>query len=562
VFSTNANYKATDKAAVKHELKHFALLLVQVKNCSHKMKKLYLVAALIFCSQGLWAQSYIVKINRSNNEPEEVTIAINPKNPAQQLAGSNITNVYTSSDSGRTWQEGTMKSATWGVYGDPVVYAGDSGHFFYCHLSQTKPPLDGSYSWLERIVVQKSTDGGKTWNNGPGLGFVEGKVQDKEWICGDFNKNSPHKGNLYVSWTEFDKYNSKNPDDFSRIKFSYSTDGGYTFGEAIVISDSVGDCVDGDNTLEGATPAVLTDGTVVVAWAGHGNIYLDRSTDGGKTFGKDIIISAQEGSWDIPVDEIMRTNGMPFLVADNSGGKYNGNLYLLFGDQTHGDADIMLQKSTDGGKTWSKKMRINNDEENNGKDQFLPHIAIDATNGDIFIIYYDRSHSENNLFIDVYVAYSTDGGETFTHRRITDEPFAAPGKEVFFGDYNGIAAYNGIVRPIWTDVTNGQLAVKTALLSKNLLQNGSFDNAVDYIGIKEKTTEDKVVVHLRLKDKGTFIFKITDKNTGKTFYDQTFGKNEVLEMEIKPENLVLPKGRYTVQVKTRTGTMQKDFEVK
>lgn len=392
------------------------------------MKKLYWVAALIFCSQGLWAQAYIVKVNRSNNEPEEVTIAINPKNPAQQVAGSNITNVYTSSDSGRTWQEGTMKSATWGVYGDPVVYAGDSGHFFYCHLSQTKPPLDGSYSWLERIVVQKSTDGGKTWNNGAGLGFVQGKVQDKEWICGDFNKNSPHKGNLYVSWTEFDKYNSKNPDDFSRIKFSYSTDGGNTFSDAIVISDTVGDCVDGDNTLEGATPAVLVDGTVVVAWAGHGNIYLDRSTDGGKNFGKDIIISAQEGSWDIPVDEIMRTNGMPFLVADNSGKKYNGNLYLLFGDQTHGDADIMLLKSTDGGKTWSKKMRVNNDEENNGKDQFLPHIAIDPTTGDIFIIYYDRRHSENNLFIDVYVAYSTDGGETFAHRRITDEPFAAPGK--------------------------------------------------------------------------------------------------------------------------------------
>src|SRR5215212_7352649 len=115
------------------------------------MKKLYWLLVLLFTGQGLFAQPYIVKVNRSNNEPEEVTIYINPKNPAQIIAGSNIKNLYISNDTGHTWTEKTLTSKTWGVYGDPVVYANDSGHLFYCHLSQTRPLLSGSYDWLERI---------------------------------------------------------------------------------------------------------------------------------------------------------------------------------------------------------------------------------------------------------------------------------------------------------------------------------------------------------------------------------------------------------------------------
>lgn len=525
------------------------------------MKRIAAIIVTLFISITAFSQNYIRKVNTSNNNPEEVTIYINPKNPDQMVAGSNITNVYVSEDGGQTWDESTLKSKKYGVYGDPVVFANDSGHFFFCHLSRTKPPMDDSYSWLEYIVVQKSTDGGKTWNEGAGLGYVKGKVQDKEWISGDFSKNSPHKGNLYVSWTEFDKYNSKDPNDFSRIKFSRSTDGGNTFEESIIISDTIGDCVDGDNTLEGATSAVLPNGNVLVAWAGHGNIYLDKSTDGGKTFGKDRIIAAQPGSWDIPVAEIMRTNGMPFLVADNSGGKYNGNVYMQLGDDSNGDADIFILKSTDGGETWSKKIRINDDAIGNGKDQFLGHIAVDQTNGDIYVVYYSRQNSENNLFIDTYVAFSTDGGETFTRRRITQKPFAAPGEKVFFGDYNGIAAYNGIVRPIWTDVDKGELAVKTAILDKEMLQNQKFNEDVDFVGVKNKIAGDDLVIHLRLKDKGTFILNILEARTGKTMYNHVYPNNTESELELTPKDAVLPIGSYKVQIRMKGKTLEEDFKV-
>ncbi|HYH04178.1 MAG TPA: sialidase family protein, partial [Bacillota bacterium] len=339
------------------------------------------------------------------------------------------------------------------------------------------------------------------------------------------------------------------------------TDGGNIFEESLILSDTVGDCKDGDNTLEGATPAVGPDGTVYVAWSGHGHIYFDKSTDGGKTFGKDAIIAGQAGSWEMPIDHIMRANGMPFLVCDNSGGKYNGNLYLLFGDETHGDADIMIMKSPDGGKTWTGKKRIHKDAEGNGKDQFFGHLAIDQTTGDIFVIYYDRRNSENNLFVDVYVAYSTDGGETFTERRVTNEPFAAPGATVFFGDYNGIAAHKGIVRPIWTDITNGQLAVKTALLNKNMLEKDSFGRAVNYLGVKANRDDKDIVFHVRVKELKPYVIKITEKTTGKTFWNYLMTKNLVHEFELKPADIVLPAGKYKIEFKSPSVTMTEEFEV-
>jgi hypothetical protein len=33
------------------------------------------------------------------------------------------------------------------------------------------------------------------------------------------------------------------------------------------------------------------------------------------------------------------------------------------------------------------------------------------------------------------------------------------------GDYNNISAYNGMVRPIWTELHDGKLSVWTALLN-------------------------------------------------------------------------------------------------
>ena len=295
------------------------------------MKYFLLFIALYSCTLS-FAQYPIVTIDNQTYGPNEPSIYINPANPTQIVAGSNINNHYVSSDTGKTWEIKTLRSSL-GVYGDPVIYADEYGNFYFCHLAATK--TKHYPDWIDRIVVQKSDDGGKSFNDGSFAGLNGDKEQDKHWIVKD-QHSLLHKDNIYLSWTEFDNYDSKDPKDHSRIQFARSVDGAASFEQAITISDTVGDCLDDDNTLEGATAAIGKNGEVYVAWAGYGKIYFDKSLDGGRTWGKDRLISTQDDGWALDFDQIYRSNGLPFLVADHSRGKYKNRLYLLWGESLPG----------------------------------------------------------------------------------------------------------------------------------------------------------------------------------------------------------------------------------
>ena len=116
------------------------------------MKKLTLLFCIVF-SVKLLAQFPNVLISTSNS-PEEVSIAINPKNTNQIVAGANLNNSYRSNDAGVTWSVQTLVCSAYGVWGDPVLIWDTANTCYYMHLSN--PPSGGS--WIDRIVVQKSTD--------------------------------------------------------------------------------------------------------------------------------------------------------------------------------------------------------------------------------------------------------------------------------------------------------------------------------------------------------------------------------------------------------------------
>ncbi len=164
-----------------------------------------------------------------------------------------------------------------------------------------------------------------------------------------------YKGNIYMTWTEFDDYGSSNPNDSSRIRFSRSTDRGLNWTNAITISDVSGDCIDEDNTVEGAVPCVGPNGELYVSWAGPLGLMFDKSTDAGNTWGTDTFVSDIPGGWDYSVTGIYRANGLPITACDTSQSPYRGNIYINWSDQRNGtgNTDIFLSKSTDGGNTWS-----------------------------------------------------------------------------------------------------------------------------------------------------------------------------------------------------------------
>lgn len=404
--------------------------------------------------------------------PAEPSVAINLRDRDNIVIGAILDKVYVTQDGGKTWMKDRLKSSM-GVWGDPVIISDKKDDFYYFHLSDPTGKNWNSEEILDRIVCQKSTDGGLTWTDGASIGYNHPKDQDKEWAVAD-----PKSGNLYVTWTQFDSYGSKDPGCKSNIMFSESN-GGKKWSEPLRINQFEGNCADDDQTVEGAVPAVGPGGQLYVAWSYNNKIYLDRSLDKGKNWLKyDIVVTDQPGGWSLQVPGINRSNGMPVLLCDNSESQYRGSLYLNWADQRKGenDTDIWFMKSYNHGDTWTMPIRVNNDAP--GKHQFFTWMTMDVTSGFIYILYYDRRHYEDNQ-TDVYLAYSTDGGNSFTNKKISEKPFT-PSEEHFFGDYTNIAAHDGRIVAVWTRMDEGKTAIVASIMDQKDL------TGVDMVRKKKK----------------------------------------------------------------------------
>ena len=111
---------------------------------------------------------------------------------------------------------------------------------------------------------------------------------------------------------------------------------------------------------------------------------------------------------------------------------HNGNVYAVWAQNrfVNGKAqenDPMFAASTDGGKTWTKPVVLNDD--SSGLDHMFPGVSV-APNGRVDVAWYDfrndhlvnpSSTTSNETYYDVYYSYSNDGGRTWSKNiRVTD----------------------------------------------------------------------------------------------------------------------------------------------
>lgn len=429
----------------------------------------------LFSFSIIYSQFKNIQVNNSSaSQPNEVSIAVNPVNPNFISAGSNLNLFYSSNDGGHTWSQKLMNSV-WRVWGDPCLVYDADGNLYFGHLSDQRNT--GTGYWIDRIVVQRSTTNGLNWDYDIGVGFSPpSRQQDKEWLCADFS-NSQYRNNLYMAWTEFDKYGSSNPIDRSRILFSRSTNRGASWSSPIKISDSEGDCLDDDNTMEGAVPCTGPNGEVYLSWSGPLGIQFDKSTDGGLTFSNDIHVANLNAGWAFDIPGIYRANGFPVTSCDISNSPYRGNIYINWSDQVNGDTDVYFSKSVDGGSTWSSPKKVNND--HLPRHQFFNWMTVDPLTGKIYIIFYDRRDNSdpNDTPTHVYIARSDDGGDTFSNYRISQYSFS-PVNTVFFGDYTNIVAYDNKIYPIWMRMDGTKMSIWNSVINDsefltNIEENGN-----------------------------------------------------------------------------------------
>ena len=144
-------------------------------------------------------------------------------------------------------------------------------------------------------------------------------------------------------------------------------------------------------------------------WA-HGatrnGIFVRRSLDGGKTWEADHFpVAEQPTAPGIPFED------KPIIVADNSKGKYAGNLYVGWTRWRIADSQIVLSRSTDDGKTWSQPIEIDAHpglprDDNGAAEGFDGTVGPDGT---LYVVW-----SQDN---QIMFTASRDGGKKFTRAR-------------------------------------------------------------------------------------------------------------------------------------------------
>jgi hypothetical protein len=140
--------------------------------------------------------------------------------------------------------------------------------------------------------------------------------------------------------------------------------------------------------------------------ASRNGLFIRRSLDGGRTWEADhipIIEHATEPG--IPWED------KPYIVSDTTKGPHAGNLYVGWTRWTLTDSEILLSRSTDDGKTWSKPIEIDSHpglprDDNGAAEGFAGAVAPDGT---LFVVW----SQDNNIML----TSSRDGGKSLARAR-------------------------------------------------------------------------------------------------------------------------------------------------
>jgi hypothetical protein len=437
----------------------------------------------------------------------ETTIASNPANPKNLVAGSNDYRVfnarearndssgyaYSSFDGGKTWTNVQLPHLTYQTgatgalsdmdsAGDPVVAFGPHNTVYYANIVFSR--LNNGSG----IAVSVSHDGGRTFGE-PSMVILDGAnpdgsaaptnyFNDKEWVAAD-----PRSGTVYVTWTRF-TYDDDGEYIESPIVVKKSTDYGRTWGPLTRVAPGL-DGFNGGITPfdQGSSPQVGNDGALYVAYEAsvcattacdgaddHDAVAVATSHNGGQTF-KNVEVGLD---FDFPTNEDVgsqtltglnfRLNSFPQLAYD----RLADHLWITWADDRNGSYDGFTSIKTNGdnflvdsrdGKHWSAPTTVGT-----AQDEVFPAIAV--VGGRVAISYYTRHWDPSGINLDY--AMSTGWGSRVGSapvRRVTtvsENPnvqFVGIGLESgevlqgeFIGDYTAISM--GIdfkAHPCWTD---------------------------------------------------------------------------------------------------------------
>ncbi|MBL7129119.1 MAG: T9SS type A sorting domain-containing protein [Ignavibacteria bacterium] len=394
------------------------------------------------------------RIYPSGVHQTEPFIAKDPSNPQILFTACNTLNpttafrsegVYSSTNGGTNWfGSDTCKGNPIILHqGDPGVAIDKNGDFILLRLGYPQ----GLYSHY-------STDLGVTWSSQRTIS-INPEDLDRGTIMSDGNPSSSYYGRTYVTWVRF---SSPFP-----AYFSYTDNIAGSWSSPAQINNPPQRC-------QGAEIAMAPNGVVNVCWAQVTNtspftedrVGFASSGNGGANW------TVLENAFDmngiqgiLPSKGNIRVNGLPRLDVDKTGGTRNGWIYIVTTQKNLApagtDPDIIMNRSTDEGQTWSSGIRVNQDPLNDGKIQYFPAVHVDDSGG-VNVLYYDDRNTTSDS-TGVFLSRSTDGGSTWKDIEMSDHNFKPTPIGGFGQGYQGdniaLMSTNNNLISIWMDNITG-----------------------------------------------------------------------------------------------------------
>ena len=393
----------------------------------------------------------------------EPQVAVNPTDPDEMVGatqqdrwpdgGARGLTSWMTSDGATNWAK--LADVPWsacqggptrfGRVTDPWVSYDAGGNLYF--IGQ---PIDSAALGLSAISVTTRTNSG--WG-APKLLIEDvgerGTANDKVSITGD----AVRPGYAYATWIRIThpagERNVENADLHSFAWRGYpmisrTTDAGATWSKPVPMRDS-------NTYLQGNQIAVAPDGTLynvaanlfTGAGIGPNTAYMSvmRSNDAGKHWSAPVKVGPIGTTQLFVPDDgfpIRAGDYLPDIAIDPN----NGDIYVTWADGM-GTAlnKIVMVKSTDGGRHWTRPAIVST----GGPDSQAYNHAIEVTaDGTVALVYYDDRFNvvdDGVATTDVWLRHSHDGGRSWAPEQHLHGPFdhyAAPISYFAPGDPRGL----------------------------------------------------------------------------------------------------------------------------
>ncbi len=370
-------------------------------------------------------------IVRHSSTQSETTIAVDSSGKHVVLGFNDFTgfNKNPISTSGFSYSDDGGKTFTYGgtlpspgnhslngnlfpeIFGDPdVKYLGG------CNFIYSSVGLDtfGTSGILQTVVFHRSRDCGHTWegpfeitpaSNPHGLVDPTGSPEDaadKPLMDVD-----PDTGRVGICWSNFTPVNVGV--EMSCTHSDNVLAPAPTFSARAVVGSR-------DQDGQGSSIQFFGNGSskVIVAWSTFPSTYTNGisyvvSTNNGNTWSP----PQDLGPYFFTMDQVLgndRINSFPSVAVDKSHGPHKNSIYIVYSDNDSRDgADVMMQRSSDGGASFTSAVAINRLP---GRDraQWFPFVSVDKTTGRAYVFYYDQGVARSGDLTQVSYTYSDDGG--------------------------------------------------------------------------------------------------------------------------------------------------------